>query len=53
MVEPSKADLRRKMRWAYENREKCWEMGRKGSEWVKYAYPIRKQVLSWLLLSER
>lgn len=42
MVEPSKADLRRKMRWAYENREKCWEMGRKGSEWVKYAYPIRK-----------
>jgi len=42
MVEPSKADLRRKMRWAYENREKCWDMGRKGSEWVKYAYPIRK-----------
>jgi glycosyltransferase involved in cell wall biosynthesis len=42
MIEPSKSDLRRKMRWAYENREKCWDMGRKGSEWVKYAYPIRK-----------
>jgi hypothetical protein len=42
MVEPSKKDLRKKMRWAYENREKCWEMGKKGSVWVKDNYTIRK-----------
>lgn len=42
MVEPSKNDLRKKMRWAYEHRAKCWEMGFEGSKWVKYAYPIRK-----------
>lgn len=42
MVEPSKRDLRKKMRWAYEHREECWEMGRKGAKWVKQAYPIKK-----------
>ncbi len=42
MIEPSKKDLRKKMRWAYENREKCWEMGAKGAIWVKREYPIKK-----------
>ena len=42
MVEPSKKDLRKKMRWAYENREKVWEMGAKGSVWAKDNYTIRK-----------
>jgi len=42
MVEPSKKDLRKKLRWAYENREKCWEMGRKGAEWVRREYPIKR-----------
>ena len=42
MVEPSKKDLKKKLRWAYEHQKECWEMGKKGSEWVKYAYPIKK-----------
>jgi glycosyltransferase involved in cell wall biosynthesis len=42
MVEPSKKDLRKKMRWAYENREKVWEMGKEGAVWVKDNYTIRK-----------
>ena len=42
MIEPNKLDLRKKMRWAYEHREKCWEMGREGAKWVKNEYPIRK-----------
>lgn len=42
MVEPSKKDLRKKLRWAYEHRAKCWEMGFKGAEWVKREYPIKR-----------
>lgn len=42
MVEPSKKDLRKKLRWAYENREKCWEMGKQGAKWVRNEYPIKK-----------
>lgn len=42
MVEPSKKDLRKKMRWAYENREKCWQMGKEGAKWVKDNYTIKK-----------
>lgn len=42
MVEPSKKDLRKKMRWAYENREKCWQMGREGAKWVKDNYTIQR-----------
>ena len=42
MVEPSKKDLRKKMRWAYEHRAKCWEMGFEGSKWVKENYTIKK-----------
>jgi glycosyltransferase involved in cell wall biosynthesis len=42
MVEPSKKDLRKKMRWAYENREKVWEMGKEGAVWAKDNYTIRK-----------
>lgn len=41
MIEPSKKDLRKKLRWAYENREKCWEMGKKGAMWVRDNYAIR------------
>jgi glycosyltransferase involved in cell wall biosynthesis len=42
MVEPSKKDLRKKMRWAYEHRTKCWEMGYQGSQWVKENYTIKR-----------
>ena len=42
MVEPSKRDLRKKLRWAYEHRAKCWQMGFEGSRWVKNTYPIKK-----------
>ena len=42
MVEPDKKDLRKKMRWAYEHRKECWEMGKKGSQWVKDNYTIKK-----------
>jgi len=42
MVEPSKKDLRKKLRWAYEHRGKCWEMGFEGAEWVRRNYPIQK-----------
>jgi glycosyltransferase involved in cell wall biosynthesis len=42
MVEPSKSDLRKKMRWAYEHRNKVWQMGCEGAKWVKDNYTIRK-----------
>jgi len=42
MVEPSKKDLRKKLRWAFENKKKCWEMGKEGSKWVKENYTITK-----------
>jgi len=42
MVEPSKVDLKKKMRWAYNNRITCWNMGKEGSEWVRENYSVRK-----------
>jgi glycosyltransferase involved in cell wall biosynthesis len=42
MVEPSKHDLRKKLRWAYENQDKVREMGQKGADWVQREYPIKK-----------
>ena len=42
MIEPSKEDLKKKMRWAYENRNKVWQMGYEGSKWVKDNYTIQK-----------
>jgi glycosyltransferase involved in cell wall biosynthesis len=42
MIEPSKKDLKKKIRWAYENREKCWQMGKEGAKWVRDNYSIRK-----------
>ena len=32
MIQPSLEDLRKKMRWCYNNEEKCREMGKKGSK---------------------
>lgn len=42
MSEPSVADLRQKMRWAYEHKKDLENKGIKGSKWVKDNYTMTK-----------
>lgn len=35
LAEPSLEDLKKQMRWAYENRDKLFEMGQQGADFVK------------------